>query len=106
MSTTLTIDATGGAFIPPTLLNILGLKPGATLLADVGPKGISLKPAEEETEVEGILAADDLANGLRVIKKGRRLVITGGEPFSAVEVIQAAREERDEMLRANCDCQN
>ena len=60
---------------------------------------IALKPVDETT-VEGILSPEEEASGLRLIRKGRRLVLAGTEPFSAVEAIAAAREERDEMLLA------
>lgn len=97
MSTTLTIDATGGAFIPAALLKTFALKPGAVLQADVGPEGIALKPVGEASVEEG-LAHEEVANGLKLVKKGRLLVLSGTEPLSAVEAIQAAREEREEML--------
>jgi bifunctional DNA-binding transcriptional regulator/antitoxin component of YhaV-PrlF toxin-antitoxin module len=93
MSTTLLIDSSGGAVIPPALLQMLGLKPGGRLQADVSPQGIALKPVAGED-----ICDEDKANGLRLVRKGRGLVITGGEPFDAVEAIQAARDERDEMI--------
>lgn len=99
MSTTLTIDATGGAFIPAALLKTFALKPGAMLQADVGPEGIALRPVSEDCVEDG-LTPEDVANGLSLINENGFLVITGLEPFNAVEAIAAAREERDEQLLA------
>ena len=96
MSTTLFIDANGSAVIPPALLQILGLKPGERLQADVSPQGIELKPAQD-----GVEAAK--TEGIQLVRKGKRLVAVGAEPFSAVEAIAAARDERDEMTLAYRD---
>ncbi|MFN0076703.1 MAG: hypothetical protein ACKVY0_09530 [Prosthecobacter sp.] len=96
MSTTLFIDANGSAVIPPALLQILGLKPGARLQADVSPQGIALKPAVHVVEAAK-------TEGIQFVRKGKRLVAVGAEPFSAVEAIAAARDERDEMLLAYRD---
>jgi bifunctional DNA-binding transcriptional regulator/antitoxin component of YhaV-PrlF toxin-antitoxin module len=93
MSTTLFIDANGSAVIPPALLQMLGLKPGERLQADVSPQGIALKPAADVVEPAK-------TEGIQLIRKGKRLVAVGAEPFGAVEAIAAARDERDEMLLA------
>lgn len=61
------------------------------------PEGIALRPVSDECVEDG-LTPEDVANGLKVIKKGRMLVLSGAEPFNAVEAIAAAREEREEML--------
>jgi bifunctional DNA-binding transcriptional regulator/antitoxin component of YhaV-PrlF toxin-antitoxin module len=94
MSTTLLIDSNGGAVIPPALLQMLGLKPGGRLQADVNAQGIALKPVAEEEERA-------LTDGIRLVRKGSRLVAVGAEPFSAVEAIAGAREDRDTMILAN-----
>jgi antitoxin component of MazEF toxin-antitoxin module len=93
MSTTLLIDSNGGAVIPPALLQMLGLKPGGRLQADVNAQGIALKPVAEEERA--------LTDGIRLVRKGSRLVAVGAEPFSAVEAIAGAREDRDTMILAN-----
>lgn len=91
MSTSLFIDANGSAVIPSALLQILGLKPGARLEAEVSPQGIALKPVQEEVEIAR-------TEGIQFVRKGKRLVAVGAEPFSAVEAISAARDDRDDML--------
>lgn len=96
MSTTLFIDANGSAVIPPALLQILGLKPGERLQADVSPQGIELKPAQDAVETAR-------TEGIQLVRKGKRLIAVGAEPFSAVEAIEAARDERDKMMLAYRD---
>ncbi len=36
--------------------------------------------------------------GVRIERRGRRLVIVGGAPFDAVAAVKAGRKERDEVV--------
>lgn len=80
MSTTLTIDPSGGVVIPPAILKAFGLKPGEQVRVEVAPAG-------KETAKEAVVADRD---GF--------LVIAGTEPFSAVEAVMEAREDREDQV--------
>lgn len=63
------------------------LKPGATLLADVSDEGMALRPEEE---IEGCKPS--------LVDRDGFLVFTGTQPFDAVQVIMAARADREDDI--------
>ncbi len=85
MSTTITIDAAGRMVLPKSIRDRLHIHAGTRLRADVVADRIEITPEPEES--------------VRLVRKGRRLVITGlKSPFNAVEAVKAARDEYDERL--------
>ncbi len=80
MSTTLTIDTNGGAFIPAALLEAFGLRPGEQVIVELSPTHKKAPRTAQIADRDGFL------------------VITGTEPFNAAEAVQTAREERQEEL--------
>ena len=85
MNATITIDAAGRFVLPKPLRDRLHLRAGSKLNARIVADRIELTPEPDE--------------GVRLVRKGKLLVITGmKEPFSAVAAIKAARDERDEQL--------
>jgi bifunctional DNA-binding transcriptional regulator/antitoxin component of YhaV-PrlF toxin-antitoxin module len=87
MTATLTIDSTGGVLLPKVFLDKFALKPGARLQADVSDEGLALRPE-----------VGDGADTLKVIEKNGLFIISGTEPFDAVESIMAARRDRASAL--------
>ncbi len=87
MSATLTIDATGGVLLPKVFLDKFALKPGARLRAEVSDEGLELCPD-----------IDDAADTVKVVEKGGVFVISGTQPFDAVESIMVARRDRAATL--------
>ena len=87
MTATLTIDPSGGISLPAAFLEKFRLKPGAKLVADVSDEGLALRPDTESA-------------GARLVDRDGFLVFTGTDPFDAVEVIMAARADRDDELSA------
>ena len=87
MTATLTIDPNGAIYLPKSFLEKFHLKPGATRLADVSDDGLALRP---EDEMEGSEAS--------LVERDGFLVFTGTQPFDAVEVINAARADRDDEI--------
>jgi AbrB family looped-hinge helix DNA binding protein len=84
MNATVTIDSAGRLVLPKALRERLHLRTGDKLSADVVADKIELTPLADEN--------------VKLVRKGKRLVIAGTEPFSAVEAIKAAREEYEERL--------
>jgi hypothetical protein len=89
MPETLTIDPNGGISLPAAFLKKFRLKPGAKLVADLSEEGMALRPDD------GIDNA-----GATLVDRDGLLVFTGTEPFDAVEVLKAARADRDGELSA------
>lgn len=87
MTATLTIDSNGAIRLPKSFLEKFHLKPGATLLADVSDEGMALRP---DDEMEGSEAS--------LVDRDGFLVFTGTEPFDAVQVIMAARVDREDDI--------
>lgn len=85
MTATLTIDPNGGIALPAAFLEKFRLRPGAKLVADLSDEGMALRPDDGIESARATLVDRD---GL--------LAFTGTEPFDAVEVIMAARADRDE----------
>ena len=85
MTATITIDAAGRFVLPKAMRDRLHLSAGSKLKADIIADKIELTP--EPTE------------GVKLVKKGKLLVITGTRPTTgAVEAIHADREERMEQI--------
>jgi bifunctional DNA-binding transcriptional regulator/antitoxin component of YhaV-PrlF toxin-antitoxin module len=89
MTATLTIDPSGSISLPQLFLQKFHLKPGARLLVDVSDNGMELRPDDDNESREA-----------KLVDRDGFLVFTGTTPFDAVEVIQAARADRDEQLLA------
>ena len=89
MTATVTIDPSGGISLPAAFLEKFRLKPGAKLVADVSDEGLALRPDN-----------DPECAGAKLVDRDGFLVFTGTEPFDAVEVIMAARADRDDELSA------
>lgn len=87
MTATLTIDPNGAINLPKSFLEKFHLKPVATLLADVSDEGMALRP---EDEIE--------ASEASLVDRDGFLVFTGIEPFDAVQVIMAARADREDDI--------
>ncbi|MCX6876515.1 MAG: AbrB/MazE/SpoVT family DNA-binding domain-containing protein [Verrucomicrobia bacterium] len=87
MTATLTIDNNGAIYLPKSFLEKFHLKPGATLLAYVSDEGLALRP---DDEMEGSKAS--------LVDRDGFLVFTGTEPFDAVEVVMAARADRNDAI--------
>jgi AbrB family looped-hinge helix DNA binding protein len=84
MNATITMDAAGRFVLPKSIRDHLHLRAGTRLRADVVADRIELTPEPDA--------------GVRIERRGKRMVIVGGGPFSAVQAIKAAREEREEQL--------
>ena len=84
MSATVTIDSAGRLVLPKAVRERLHLRAGDKLSADVVADRIELTPVPDEH--------------VKLVRKGKRLVIAGAGPFSAVEAVKAAREEYEERL--------
>ena len=84
MNASIVVGEAGRVVLPKAIRERLHLRKGTKLKADiVGDKiELSLLP---DTDV-------------RIERRGKRLVIVGGEPFDAVAAIKADREERDEAI--------
>ena len=89
MTATLTIDPNGAVSLPHSFMEKFHLKPGATLLADVNDEGMALRPEKDSKGCEASL-----------VDRDGFLVFTGTEPFDAVQVIMAARADREEDISA------
>ena len=77
MSTTLTMDATGRLVLPRAMRQKLALNGGAKIRAELAGGSIQLTPESP----------------VRLVKKGKRLVVAGfPKDFSAVAAIAEARE--------------
>ena len=84
MTATVTIDSAGRLVLPKAFRERLHLQAGDKLSADVVADRIELTPLADEN--------------VKLVRKGKRLVIAGGRSFSAVEAVKAAREEYEERL--------
>jgi AbrB family looped-hinge helix DNA binding protein len=84
MIATITMDAAGRFVLPKAIRERLHLRAGTRLRADVVADKIELTPEPDA--------------GVRIARRGKRMVIVGGGPFSAVQAIKRAREEREEQL--------
>lgn len=85
MSSTITMDTAGRLVLPKAMRDRLHLRAGSKLRIDVIADKIELTPEPDE--------------GVRLVRKGGLLVITGmKKPFDAVAAVRAAREERGEQL--------
>jgi AbrB family looped-hinge helix DNA binding protein len=85
MKPTITMDAAGRIVLPKPIRERLHLRGGAKLRAHIVADKIELIPEEDEN--------------VRIVRKGKRLVITGvPSPFEAVASIKADRRERDELI--------
>jgi len=85
MSSTITIDAAGRFVLPKSMRERLNLHAGSKLKADIVADKIELTPEVEK--------------GVKLVRKGRRLVVTGLEgPFDAAKAVKAARGEHDDRL--------
>lgn len=87
MKATLTIDPNGAVRLPNSFLEKFHLKPGATLLADVSDEGMALRP---EDEIQG--------GEVSLVDRDGFLVFTGTQSFDAVQVIMAARADREDDI--------
>lgn len=88
MNTTLTLDASGGLFLPAELLADAHLNEGAQVEVDVAADRIVVKAVEPEPT-------------LRLVEKDGMLVFTGGPRLTDDEIvraIKAGRDERDERI--------
>jgi bifunctional DNA-binding transcriptional regulator/antitoxin component of YhaV-PrlF toxin-antitoxin module len=85
MTAILTIDSNGAICLPKSFLEKFHLKPGATLLADLSDEGMALRPEDEMECSEASL-----------VDRDGFLVFTGTQPFDAVQVIMAARADRED----------
>ena len=83
MTTTLTLDASGGLFLPAELLADAHLNEGAVVEVDVAADRILVKPAVPERQV-------------RLVEKNGRLVFEGGPPLTDDDVIRAIKADREE----------
>jgi AbrB family looped-hinge helix DNA binding protein len=84
MNATITMDAAGRFVLPKSIRDHLHLRAGTRLRADVVADKIELTPEPDA--------------GVRIERRGKRMVIVGGGPFDAVQAIKAAREERAAQL--------
>jgi antitoxin component of MazEF toxin-antitoxin module len=89
MNTTLTLDASGGLFLPAELLADAHLNKGAAVEVDVAADRILVKAVEPEREA-------------RIVRNAQgRLVIECVPPLTDQDIIRAIkadREERDERI--------
>ncbi|MEX2579312.1 MAG: AbrB/MazE/SpoVT family DNA-binding domain-containing protein [Verrucomicrobiales bacterium] len=83
MSDTISIDKAGRVVIPKAMREKLHLAPGTSLHAEIVGDRIELTPATAE---------------VRVVREGKRRVLTGGVPFDAAKAVREAREEREAQL--------
>jgi AbrB family looped-hinge helix DNA binding protein len=85
MNATITMDDAGRIILPKPMRERLHLRGGAKLKADIVADKIELTPEPDDS--------------VRIVRKGKRLVITGlPKPFDAAAAIKAGREERDEQI--------
>jgi AbrB family looped-hinge helix DNA binding protein len=85
MNATITMDGAGRIVLPKPIRELLRLRGGAKLRADVVADKIELTPEPDDN--------------VRMVRKGKRLVITGlPKGFDAVAAIKADREVRDEQV--------
>ena len=85
MSTMITLDAEGRLLLPAAFRDLLSLKSGAKLKADIAGGKIELTPEPEET--------------IRLVNKRGLMVIAGiPGPVDAVAAIAADREAREASL--------
>lgn len=84
MTTTITIDAAGRFVLPKSMRDRLQLRGGSRMKAELIAKKIELSP--------------EPGPDVRIMRKGKRLVLAGGAPFDAVAAIKADREAGEEML--------
>lgn len=87
MDDTITIDRAGRLVLPKGIRDRFHMKGGSRLEVAVVGDHVELTPVtDDDTNVE-------------IIDEDGLLVLSGGgEPFDAVEALQADREERDEHL--------
>ena len=83
MNTTLTLDPSGGLFLPAELLADAHLNKGATVEVDVTADQIVVKPVVPEQEA-------------RLVEKDGMLIFEGGPPLSDEDVIRAIKADREE----------
>jgi AbrB family looped-hinge helix DNA binding protein len=82
MTDTVTIDAAGRLVLPKAFRDRLHLEAGTKLRASIVADRIELTPEADER--------------IRVVRKGKRLVIAGGNrPADIVAAIKSDREDRD-----------
>lgn len=84
MSATVTIDSAGRLVLPKAFRERLHLRAGDKLSADVVADRIELTPVPDEH--------------VKLVRKGKRLVMVGAGPVSVVDAVKAAREEYEERL--------
>jgi len=85
MKATITMDSAGRIVLPKPLRELLHLQAGSKLRAIVVADKIELIPEPDEQ--------------VRILRKGRRLVIAGlSKGVDAVAAIKADRESRDEQV--------
>lgn len=82
MKSVITIDAAGRLVLPKGIREKLHLRAGSKLRVELEGGGVSLRPEPDEDKV-------------RVVKKGKRKVLTGIEgPVDAVQAVKADRAAR------------
>jgi len=85
MDATIKMDAAGRIVLPKPIRELLRLRGGAKLRADVVADKIELTPEPDDQ--------------VQIVRKGRRLVIAGlPKGVDAVAAIKADREDRDEQV--------
>jgi AbrB family looped-hinge helix DNA binding protein len=85
MKATITMDSAGRVVLPKPLRELLHLQAGTKLRAIVVADKIELTPEPDDQ--------------VRIVRKGRRLVIAGlSKGVDAVAAIKADRESRDERV--------
>ena len=85
MKVTITMDSAGRIVLPKPVRELLHLRGGARLKANVSADKIELIP-EPDNEVE-------------IVRRGRRLVVTGlPKEINLVAAIQEDRKDRDERV--------
>lgn len=89
MTATLTLDESGRLILPESAVQVLGLKPGDAVQAEVTRRNIELLDAEQ---TDAPLITEFTADGLPVIPASVR------SGLSIVEAIKADRAARDRKL--------
>ena len=84
MNTTLTLDASGGLFLPAELLADAHLRQGGEVEVEVVADRITVKPAPADVPEA------------RLVERDGRLVFVGGPTRSEGEIVRAIKADRDE----------